>query len=308
MKEIHSALTPAGPISQSIADLYWVMIYVFGGVFFVVMILALLAIVIQRKSDKPRPPLGDNSFIIIGGLLIPALILVSFLIYTLVVTRTVTATPKNALTIEVTGYMWWWEVYYPEADIEIANEIYIPTGRPIHLKLKSKDVIHSLWIPALAGKTDLLPGIENEAWLMAEKPGVYRGQCAEYCGLQHARMSIYVVALEPEKFEQWVNEKTIVRPLPDDPHLKLGHEVFMKQGCAECHAINGTAAQGQVGPDLTHIGSRLSLGAGTIKNSHGNLAGWIAQPQALKPGNKMPAAYIEAEEFEALIDYLRTLK
>lgn len=302
-----SALDPAGPVASALAHIYWLMVALFGAVFFVVMLLLALGLIGRRRNTVPRAPLGDTAFIVIGGLLVPGLILTFILIYTLFLTRDLKP-PEARLTIELTGYMWWWDVKYPDAGISLANEIYVPVGEPVRILLKSADVIHSLWIPSLSGKTDLIPGLTNEHWFEASKPGTYRGQCAEYCGLQHAKMALNVVALPRPRFDAWVEEKKKPKSPPDDPLLRLGYDTFFTKGCAECHAIRGTPADGRIGPDLTHLGSRRSLGAGAVANNFGNLAGWVADPQSIKPGNKMPAGYIEPEAFHALISYLMTLE
>lgn len=303
-----SALEPAGPAAEAIADLWWIMLAVSSAFFVVVMFFLIVGLFAKRREAVPTPPLGDKWFISIGGLLIPGVLFFALLVYTLMLTAELWPARKNALTIQVTGYMWWWDVRYPASNIVTANEIYIPAGEPVRIELRSADVIHSLWVPSLAGKIDLLPGITNDLWLEAKEPGTYRGQCAEYCGIQHARMSIYVVALPKDQFEAWIRQRQHVTTIPQDPKLRRGLLAFKKVGCAECHAIRGSHPAVNIGPDLTHIGSRLSLGAATIPNNHGNLAGWIANPQALKPGNKMPATYMDPKQLEALVAYLMSLK
>lgn len=302
-----SAFEPFGPAATMIADIWWIMFAVFGAVFLLVIGLLALAVLRGRWQKVPRPPLGDNTFITLGGLVLPTVILLPLLIYTLVLTRKLEP-PKHALTIRLTGYMWWWDVQYPAQDITIANEIYIPVGQAIRLEMTSADVIHSFWPPSLSGKTDLIPGQITSHWLEVDKPGTYRAQCAEFCGLQHSRMALLVIAVRPEEFDKWVTARQ--KPLPDlaDQVLQQGHRTFMEQGCDECHTIRGTEAQGKIGPDLTHIGSRRSLGAGVVANNYGSLAGWVANAQALKPGNRMPPSYIKAEDYHPLITYLMGLE
>jgi cytochrome c oxidase subunit 2 len=204
--------------------------------------------------------------------------------------------------------MWWWEVRYPDAGIVTANEIHVPAGRPVRLELASTDVIHSFWAPRLHGKRDMIPGIENVFWIQAAEPGVYRGQCAEYCGTQHANMAFRVVALPPAEFNAWLAERKMRRSPPTTPGEQHGFTVFLKAGCGECHAIEGTPAKSNVGPDLTHLGSRQTIGAALLPNTRGNLAGWIADPQAVKPGVRMPRSYLAADELLALVTYLEGLK
>jgi cytochrome c oxidase subunit 2 len=302
-----SAFKPFGPAASMISDVWWIMLFAFAGIFILVLVLLALALLRGRWQTTPRPPLGDTSFITLGGLIMPALILVPLLVYTLLVTRKLEP-PADALVIRLTGYMWWWDVQYPEQDIRLANEIYVPVGKPVRLEMSSGDVIHSFWPPSLSGKTDLIPGQITKHWLEVDKAGSYRAQCAEFCGLQHARMALLVIAVTPEEFANWVSQKQRPRSVAADPILQQGQKAFLEEGCGECHTIRGTAAQGKVGPDLTHIGSRSSLGAGVIANSYGSLAGWVANPQALKPGNLMPPSYVKAEDYHPLITYLMSLE
>lgn len=302
-----SALDPAGPAAAAIADLWWVMFAVCAAVFALVVILLALGLGFGRKSTSPRAPLGDNVFIILGGIAMPAVVLVGLLIYMLAISGKLT--PKKAdLVIEVNGKMWWWDVYYPASGIRTANELYVPVGKAVRIDLRADEVIHSFWVPSLGGKTDALPGLTNTHWLTADKPGTYRGICAEFCGVQHARMGFYVVALEEAEYRAW-EQTRVGTPTARiaDSHAE-GRRVFMENGCAECHAIRGTQAVGRVGPDLTHMGSRLSIGAATLPNNFGNLAGWISQPQPIKPGNHMPAAYLEPAELRELTRFLTSLK
>jgi cytochrome c oxidase subunit II len=192
--------------------------------------------------------------------------------------------------------------------VATANEIHVPVGRPVGIVLKSNDVIHSLWIPALHGKRDLLPGRENEIWIQADQAGFYRGQCAEYCGLQHAKMALTVVADLPDDFERWLSHMRGPAPAPTTDSQARGRDVVERGPCAMCHTVAGTLAGGRTAPDLTHVASRSAIGAGSIPNTRGNLAGWIADPQHIKPGNKMPPSGLASEELQALLDYLETLK
>ena len=218
-----------------------------------------------------------------------------------------------ALRIEVTGEQWWWRVRYLTADMHdfaLANELRIPAGRTVELQLKSADVIHSFWVPELQGKMDLTPGREDAMVIEADRPGTYRGQCAEYCGLQHARMAMLVIAEEQADFDAWVTgqQQPALEPVPREAALLLGREVFMSSSCVYCHAIRGTPARGTLGPDLTHLASRQTLVAGQVPNTRGNLAGWITDPQSIKPGNLMPATFLEGERLQALLDYLESLE
>jgi cytochrome c oxidase subunit 2 len=212
----------------------------------------------------------------------------------------------------VTGYQWWWEIQYedddPSRNFTTANEIHIPAGAPVRIKLASSDVIHSFWVPNLFGKQDLIPGQENEIRFVAERPGTYRGQCAEYCGFQHAHMSFFVVAESKDVFEAWRDKQIKSAEPPADPERQHGQQVFLSSPCALCHAIRGTEAGGRVGPDLTHLMSRRSIAAGTLPTSRGTVAAWIVDPQSIKPGNNMPLVTVSPDDLHALVSYLEGLE
>jgi len=215
------------------------------------------------------------------------------------------AGPKGdtPVTIRVTAQQWWWEVEYlspePWRIFTTADEIHIPVGQPVRVELRSADVIHSFWVPALSGKMDTIPTQENETWIQADVPGVYRGQCAEYCGRQHAHMAFLVTAEPPEQFEAWWQEQLKGAPMPP--------AAFM-QNCAVCHAVRGTPAQGRFGPNLSHLMQRKTIAAGTLPNTVGNLSGWISNPQRIKPGNEMPTLTLSTTELAAITSYLLTLR
>lgn len=302
-----SAFEPRGPASKLIADLGWVMTGVFTLVFIWVLIMLAIGVFRKKKAGNPEAPGGDNRFIVWTGLVIPTLILLPLLVYTLIVSLELKPKPSE-LHIKLTGYMWWWDVEYKDSGVRIANEIYIPVGRPVKLEMTSADVIHSFWPPNLSGKTDLIPGQTTYHWLEASEAGTYRAQCAEFCGLQHARMALFVIAIPEEEFAAWVEDRVRPREPLTDPVLIAGEQAFQDEGCASCHRVRDTLAAGMVGPDLSHMGSRLSIGAGVLPNTYGNLAGWVANPQALKPGNHMPPSYIDSANFHPLVTYLMSLK
>jgi cytochrome c oxidase subunit 2 len=226
-----------------------------------------------------------------------------------------TAAPSKTpqITLLITGHQWWWEVRYeregaPQLTFDTANEIHIPVGVPVRLRLMSADVIHSFWIPQLAGKTDTIPGQVNLAWLQADKPGVYRGQCTEFCGLQHAHMAMYVIAQKPSAFKTWWMAQLRDASGPPGGLALQGQSVFQAR-CAICHSVRGLAgSQGSLGPDLTHVMSRRTIAAGTLPNNTGNLAAWISNSQSLKPGNDMPNEDLNGPQLHALLAYLQTLK
>ena len=216
------------------------------------------------------------------------------------------------LTVEVTGRQWWWEMKYddptPSRMLTTANELHIPVGRPVRIVTQSYDVIHSFWVPKLHGKQDMIPGYKNVLWLRADRPGVYRGQCAEYCGHQHAHMAFDVIAESPAEFARWYESQLAPSAPPTDSSAQHGQTVFMSNACIMCHAIGGTPAASRVGPDLTHLASRRTLAAGTLPNTRGHLAGWIVDPQGIKPGARMPSNQLTPDDLNALLDYLRSLK
>ena len=301
-----SMLHPASSASAHIAWLWWVLFGVCTAVFVAVLILLAIAIRPRTAQAAEHSPVGSK-FIVVCGIVLPAFVLFGLLMVTLRA-QVALKMPATEVTIRVTGHMWWWEVEYPELGIVTANEIHIPVGQPVRVELVAADVIHSLWVPNLQGKMDLLPDKINVTWLAAERPGIFRGQCAEYCGVQHALMGLVVVALPQNEFQQWI----AARQQPPEPAesalVQRGREVFFESTCHNCHSIVGSQAVGIRGPDLTHLASRQTIGAGLLPNHRGNLSGWISNPQALKPGNLMPYTHIGSEDFHALIAYLESLK
>jgi cytochrome c oxidase subunit 2 len=313
-------MRPHGYVAAHAASLGWWLLIVSA-----VVVLAVLGLVVAASLRRhPRAPsesaLVDRTerhaglrWIYVGGLIVPAIILVLTNFFSIDTLNAVSAPPRApAATVRVTGHRWWWEVRYEVAgagqSVATANEIHVPVGEPVKLVLTSDDVVHSFWIPQLAGKTDVNPGMINVSWIQADTAGIYRGQCTEYCGLQHANMAAYVVAESPAKFREWLASERQPATPAGGPDARQGEGAFAKGGCAACHTIRGTDAAGRVGPDLTHLASRHTIAAGTLANTRGNLAGWIANPQALKPGNLMPAMMLPPEELQALLAYLETLK
>jgi cytochrome c oxidase subunit 2 len=284
---------------------------------FVLVVAALLWAAFRRRpSEPPGPePAGERGLTVAvaSATGLTVLILFGFLVYDIVVGRQLTKNPgKEALQIRVTGHQWWWEVQYrdslPQNWVTTANEIHIPVGRPVVFELRSTDVIHSFWPPSLSQKRDLIPGNVNSLWFQADTPGVYRGQCAEYCGLQHAKMAFLVVAQRPDSFASWLARQRDTALTPTEEQTRRGQEVFLTSTCVMCHAISGTPAGSRIGPDLTHLASRRTIAAGTLPNTRGNLAGWILDPQRIKPGTKMPANQLDPADLQALLAYLESLK
>ncbi|MGH7509456.1 MAG: cytochrome c oxidase subunit II [Gemmatimonadales bacterium] len=311
-----SALHPAGPGADRIAEHWWIMLAAGSAVFLVVLIVLLLALTHRGRRAEARGG-GDDTrpiiWILAGGVALPAVVLVPLFVLTLDMLADL-ALPEDGAAPEVviTGFQWWWDVEYvgddPQARLRTANEVHIPVGRPLRVQLRSNDVIHSFWVPALQGKLDLVPGQVNTTWIQADSPGVYRGECAEYCGMQHTRMQFRVVAHTPERFAEWLEDHRRPAGSPGDSLSRAGQAVFLGSGCAFCHTIRGTPARGVTGPDLTHLASRRTLAAGTLPNTPGHLAGWIGNPQAIKPGNLMPRIPLQPAELEALLAYLGGLR
>jgi len=226
--------------------------------------------------------------------------------------RTVFANDPSQVTVKITGHQWWWEVQYqadsPHLSFTTANEIRVPVGQPITIQLESADVIHSFWVPSLTGKMDLITGQQNTLQFTAKNPGVYRGQCAEFCGAQHAHMAFTVRVLSADEYRSWRDHQNQSAASPSDPLSIQGEQLFRGRGCGLCHTIRGTLAGGQLGPDLTHIASRESIAAGTLPQNPGNLAAWISDPQHIKPGNLMPKMSLRSHEMIAILHYLEQLQ
>jgi cytochrome c oxidase subunit II len=317
VQQAHSTLNPASPQARLI-DRLGSSMFVVAAVVCVLVVVALLWAAFRRRDaaePTPEDPRRDRpvrtALLLATGVTIAVLFV--FLIYDVSVGRTMTANPgQNALQIRVTGHQWWWEVQYrdslPENWVTTANEIHIPVGRPVVFELRSSDVIHSFWPPTLSPKRDQIPGDENSVWFQADHPGVFRGLCAEFCGHQHAKMGFLVFAESPSNFARWLARERDTAATPTDSLTRQGREVFLGSSCVMCHAIAGTPAGSHIGPDLTHLAGRQTLAAGTLPNNRGNLTGWIVDPQAIKPGAKMPPSQLNGTDLVALVAYLESLR
>jgi cytochrome c oxidase subunit 2 len=283
-----------------------------------IIVVGMLLYSLRRARQRDGPDQSDqvNARLnkpVIGATVVTILILIATLVYDVRSGHALASLPRdNALRIKVTGHQWWWEVQYvdpvPGNGISIANEIHIPVGEPIQFIGTSNDVIHSFWAPNLFGKKDLIPGHVTAAWFQADSPGVYRGQCAEFCGHQHAKMAVLIFAEPRPQFESWYKSQALPAAPQSDSMSREGEKVFMSKGCPLCHTVGGTRALGTVGPPLTHIGSSYTIAAGALKNTRGNLAGWIVDPQGIKPGVHMPTNDLSGSELQALVTYLENLK
>jgi cytochrome c oxidase subunit II len=313
-----SALRGEGTRSAAINE-NTLVLTVLGGLVWVIVVVAVLMAAFRRnRSAQSAVDRREIFTVVLAGVAIPAVIIVAVTAHSIGVLNRID--PRDAddnLAVEVIGHKFWWEVRYPDDEVVTANEVHIPTGERVRIRLETEDVIHSFWVPALTGKMDLIPGETNETWIETDNPGTYWGQCAEYCGTQHARMRFVVVVHEPAEFGQWlaaqaepaVEVSDATAAAYDDPDLiRRGREVFMSASCVYCHAIAGTEATGTFGPDLTHLASREYLAAGTIPNQRGHLAGWIVDPQSIKPGSLMPGTDISGDDLQALLAYLESLK
>jgi cytochrome c oxidase subunit 2 len=313
-----SMLAPNGPVAERIAGLSWFMIILGGLIFLGVMAYLAYALWGHRGydlEDELMRPNQGTGIVLAWGVGFTALVLVVLFGYNLGVMRAnnlmfdrQAGEVDDALVIDVIGHQWWWEVIYPELGFETANEIYIPVGQPVILRMVTEDVIHSLWVPELAGKLDLLPNQVNELVIMTDRAGEYWGECAEYCGTQHAKMKLLIVAQTDAEFAAWLALQQQVPIQPPDGLAFEGQQIFLGSACVYCHNIEGTNASGDLGPDLTHLASRQTLGAGILENTTGNLAGWIIDPQAIKPGNLMPPMDLSGPELQAILAYLATLE
>ncbi len=305
---LQSALDPAGPSAASI-HLLGRMMYI-GAALVTLLVTVLMLAPFLRRREKA---VNRNLFLWGGGVALPAVTLTALVPYVLTVGHeTRASTAADRLSVDVTGYVYWWEMSYRRADgqsaVRSANELRLPAGEPVELFLRSNDVIHSFWVPNLAGKTDMIPGRVNRMVIQADRPGIFRGQCAEYCGTQHSLMAFDVIVVPRAEFDAWLAR--LVQPVrePPAPQLREGRDLFVSLGCSACHTVRGVA-EGHNGPDLTQVGARRSIGAGTLPGGVGNIAGWIASAQHLKPGNAMPSYdQLEGAQLRALAAYLESLK
>ena len=305
---LQSVLHPAGPDAAVMADMAWVLFA--GGALIFAAVMALLVLSL-RGAGKPVRPMR---WIAGAGIAFPVVVLTALLAWSTWHSGKLSAQNSlQPLRISVIAKMWWWEVRYHDPatgrDIIGANEIHIPAGRSAYVGISTADVLHSLWIPALNGKMDAIPGRMTGLTLHAAQPGVYRGQCAEYCGEQHARMALHVVAHTPRAFDAWLAAQARPAAAPASALAERGRAAFLAQRCATCHTVRGVGNGLALGPDLTHVGSRMYIAAGTLRNHRATLAGWIADPQAAKPGARMPAAGdIDSATVFAMAAWLEGLK
>jgi cytochrome c oxidase subunit 2 len=312
-----SALTTRGPGAAQISSLWWLMLGLGVVIFTGVVILLLMSLLRRQRGSSDTAPASDGdvgrSWIVWGGIIMPLGVLAILFVFTLRTLAAVSA-PENApLSVEIIGRQWWWEVNYAQQGITTANELHIPVGVPVQLSLESGDVIHSFWVPQLHGKMDLIPGRVNTLTIRADEAGTYRGECAEYCGVQHAHMGFIVVAQSQAEFDQWAAAQQRSAVSPQDDASQRGQQIFLDAGCAFCHTVRGLDDQSvdasavDLGPDLTHLHTRLMIAGATLTNNRGNLAGWVVGAQHIKPGSLMPNIDLSGDDLQFLLAYLESL-
>lgn len=317
----HNVLNPAGPQADRIRQQWWVLFAVCAFVYAAVVVVLLATVAGRRRPMATRDdPIREDPAIEwrLGRFVLGAVLITTVLIFVLSISDFFTgralssvAPGDHPVTIKVIGHQWWWELNYepdtPTRTVTTANEMHVPIGRTIQLKLTSSDVIHSFWAPNINGKRDLIPGQINTMAFTVARPGTYRAPCAEFCGLQHALMHMLVIAEPEAQFTAWLAHERDAGAVPSTPQQARGQQVFMTAQCSMCHRIGGTDAGGTVAPDLTHVAARQTLAAGALPNSRGHLAGWIVDPQRIKPGTNMPMNPLSPDDLQALLDYLQAL-
>ncbi|WP_061138102.1 cytochrome c oxidase subunit II [Caballeronia fortuita] len=318
---MQSALNPAGIQASRILDLWHLTLAVCCVVFAAILLACLIAMIRTPRANRATP--ADLSvagrreprvrFWVAAATGVSTLLLVGLLLADVLTDRALSRLPVDqALRIDMTGYQWWWQArYLADGDtpgFTLANELHVPVGRPVVVSLKAADVIHTFWVPNLHGKKDMIPGRDATIEFRADKAGVYRGQCAEFCGYEHALMAFQVVADPPAQYEAWAARQRTPSAAPSEDIAMRGRDVFMGQDCARCHTVRGTDAHGTIGPDLTHVASRQFIAAGTLANNRGNLAGWIVDPRTLKPGTAMPPTRLAPDDLQALLTWMETLE
>ncbi len=310
---------PAGTPASSIFSLSMLVLGITAGIFLTVAGILVYVLVKYRsrgsngQSEQEPPQIYGSNQIELSWTVIPVLIVVMlFLATTRVIYTTEHAQrPANALDVTVVGHQFWWEYRYPQLGVVTANELHVPVSDhahplPTYLTMSSADTDHSFWAPRLAGKMDLIPNKVNTMWIDPQTQGLYLGQCAQYCGVQHAKMLIRVYADTPEEFAAWVEHQR--QPAVEDPAVAEGRNVFMHNACISCHTIRGTVATGRFGPDLTHVGSRDTIASGSVPNTPANLREFIDNPANFKPGALMPPMHLDSHDLDAVTAYLTTLK
>jgi len=305
-----TVLAPMGPQAAQLSWLLWSFIVICAVIWLLVMLVLVLAL---QHRTVPVQHSERRAAVIVGiSIAVSVLVIIALTVMSYAATRGLSVAADDPVVVRLLGFQWWWEVTYIDRRLDrtlvTANEIHIPVGRPVRIEFSAADVIHSFWVPNLAGKMDLIPGRSNDLTFIARRPGVYRGQCAEFCGLQHAHMALLVIAEEPAAFEAWREVQLQVARLPETAEQQAGRTFFTSQACAACHTVRGTSAAGTLGPDLTHVASRSTIAAGLLQTTRGSLAAWIADSQTIKPGNNMPMVMMTPEQLRAVSAWLADLR
>jgi cytochrome c oxidase subunit II len=307
-----SALYPAGPQAATPYYLWNVFAWLFGILWVIVVGFMVAGLLYRGRATRLSERAGERA--VLTGAGFTAIVLFALIIISSGIAREIYAdqSPANELKVRVTGHQWWWEFQYENgaADhfLKTANELHIPIGRPVRMEVRSGDVIHSFWVPSLSPKIDAIPDHFNEIVFQADKAGTYRGQCAEFCGLQHAHMGFIVVAEPPDAFQKWFNHQLEPSPENLSAEEQRGRQVFLSSPCVVCHTVRGTSAFGGIAPDLTHLASRTTIAAALLSNTPGNLSGWITDSQRAKPGTQMPPIDVASQDMQPLLSYLDALK
>jgi len=309
-----SVLNPQGPAARSLFNLIWFFIGLCGVVYLLV-IAAMCWAIMRRRHETDDHPRTERrlKFAVVSATALTAMILVGLTMASVIAGRgLISPTGPGAITVDVIGHQWWWEFQYrdvtPSDWVTSPNELHIPVGVPVVIVAQSRDVIHSFWVPNLQGKRDLIPGQITRTWIQADEPGVYRGQCAEFCGYQHAHMAFVVVAEPMSQFLRWIQRQRLPSTDPATEEERRGRDVFLASSCILCHTIRGTPAGSHVGPELTHVASRMNIAAGTLPNTRGHLAGWVVNAQSMKPGTRMPPSTLRPDDLQDLLVYVRSLR
>lgn len=309
---LQSALDAFGSQSARIERLWWVFFWICAVVYGLVLITLVIALVRRGREGQTVEGNGAAKRVVTIASAATAATLFFLLISTVAASRDIATDVEPFRTIELVGHQWWWQADYDNPDtskrFSTANELYVPVGKPVRVKLRTSDVIHSFWVPNLAGKRDLITGHDSSITIQADRAGTFRGQCAEFCGVQHAKMAFWVTALPPAQYEQWEERQRQPSDIPATPEERQGQDAFMNSPCPLCHTIAGTDASGKTAPDLTHFASRRSIAAGTLPNRRDELAEWITDPQHVKPGNNMPPMILKTSELNSLLTYLESLE
>ena len=307
-----SALAPYGAPAIHVGHLIVGIVALCTMIWVAVMLVLGGALWRKRQQVETEIPPRRLAVVVTVSVAVTVVLIAGMTVASFYTTRSIGLPQTASITITVRAQQWWWQVFYATSaetpGFQTANEIHIPVGQDVHVQLESADVIHSFWVPSLAGKQDLVPGRSNSVLLRAEKPGIYRGQCAEFCGLQHSHLAVMVIAEAPADYARWIASQSADAIPSTGPDVAAGRAAFLAKPCAACHTIRGTAANGTTGPDLTHVGSRQTIAAGLVETTRGSIAAWIADPQMMKPGNNMPIVPLTSVELQDISAYMESLK